>query len=73
MGYVAAFAPCVGCGNLFSFNPVKVPSISIDGGPKQPICAGCVARVNPMREKNGLPIIVPLDGAYDAAEAEELE
>jgi hypothetical protein len=31
MGYYLVFAPCVGCGNLFGFNPEKVPSIRVDG------------------------------------------
>ena len=71
MGYVTVMSECYGCGRLFSFNPMRVPSIPIKGD-RKPICEVCVARVNPMREKNGLPPIVPLAGAYDACEESEL-
>ena len=71
MGYITAMAPCVGCGRPFSFNPVRVPSITINGS-KQPICANCVARVNPMRIANGLEPIVPLPDAYEACAEDEI-
>ena len=31
MAYYLVFALCIGCGNLFGFNPQKVPSIRVDG------------------------------------------
>ena len=72
MGYVTAYGECIGCKKLFHFNPVRVPSISIEGRPREPVCADCVARVNPMRAKNGLPPIVPHPEAYGACEEGEL-
>jgi hypothetical protein len=48
--------------------PLRVPSISIDGAPREPICQACVDRVNPRRIANGLPPIVALPGAYEAAD-----
>lgn len=72
MGYVTAMGPCVGCGNVFSYNPVRVPSCSAVTGKREPICEVCVDRVNPMRIKNGLDPIVPLPGAYDACAEDEL-
>jgi len=73
MGYVMATAPCAGCGRPFCFHPLRVPSITINPERgREPICADCVARVNPMREKNGLPPIVPLPGAYEPCEEGEL-
>ena len=72
MGYVTGYGECIGCKKLFHFNPVWVPSISIDGRPREPICANRVARVNPMRTKNGLPLIVPHPEAYEACEESEL-
>ena len=71
MGYVMATSGCAGCGRLFNFHPNKVPSITINGT-RQPVCQVCVARVNPMRKKNGLPPIVPLPGAYEAADENEI-
>jgi hypothetical protein len=71
MGYVAAISPCIGCQRVFSYNPMRVPSITIKGH-REPICADCVARVNPTRKANGLPLIVPLPDAYDAVPEDEL-
>jgi hypothetical protein len=72
MGYALCHGYCIGCRNLFSFNPVRVPSVTI-GGTRQPICQGCVDRVNPMRVANGLDPIVPLPDAYEACDESELE
>lgn len=71
MGYATAMGICFGCKQPFSFNPVRVPSIMISGS-KEPVCAGCVERVNPKRIANGLPPIVPLPDAYEACEESEL-
>jgi hypothetical protein len=67
MGYMTAMSACFGCNRLFSYNPERVPSIRVNGE-REPICAECVARANPERAKNGLELIVPLPGAYDAEE-----
>jgi hypothetical protein len=72
MGYVTAMGTCVGCKRLFSFNPMRVPSITVRGT-KEPICAECVERANPERIKRGLPPIVPAADAYDACDEGELE
>jgi hypothetical protein len=71
MGYVTAMAPCIGCGRLFSFNPVHVPSIIVNGR-REPVCRPCVDRVNPGRKAHGLEPIVPLDDAYDACDESEI-
>jgi hypothetical protein len=70
-GYITAMGPCIGCGQVFSFNPMRVPSCAVTGH-REPICAGCVKRINPIRIKNGLEPIVPLPGAYEACEEGEL-
>lgn len=67
MGYAMAFGKCFGCSKMFGFNPVSVPSINFDGI-KEPICAECIERVNPMREANGLPKVVPAPDAYEPVE-----
>jgi hypothetical protein len=71
MGYALCHGFCVGCGGLFSFSPTRVPSVSIHGS-REPICQGCVDRVNPIRIKGGLEPIVPLPGAYEATDESEL-
>ncbi len=55
---------CWGCRRMFTFNADLVPSIPINGL-REPICAACVAKVNPRRVANGLAPIVVLPGAYD--------
>jgi len=72
MGYVIAMSPCIGCRTLFSYNPMRVPSITIRGS-REPICRACVERVNPQRIANGLEPIEPLPGAYEACPENELE
>lgn len=69
--YAMGMGACFGCKRVFTFNPMRVPSVPIKGS-KQPICADCVARVNPMRKANGLAPIVPLPGAYEPCEEGEL-
>jgi hypothetical protein len=71
MGYVFATSRCIGCGQLFSYNPLRVPSLTVNGS-REPICAGCVARVNPRRIANGLAPIVPAADAYDPVDEREL-
>ena len=71
MGYAFAMSACFGCGRTFSFNPVRVPSITVDGT-RRPICRDCVERVNPLRVANGLEPIVPLPDAYEPVDEYEL-
>jgi hypothetical protein len=60
-------AACFGCGRLFVFNPVRVPNVR-----GEPICAGCIARANPMRKANGLEPIIPASDAYEPCNEDEL-
>ena len=70
-GYVMAHSACIGCGKIFSFNPMHVPSLRINGN-REPVCRDCVDRVNPARVKNGLAPIVPHKDAYEPCPEEEL-
>jgi hypothetical protein len=69
--YALCTSPCAGCGRLFSYNPVRVPSIRIKGT-REPICRVCIDRVNPTREANGLPPIAPAADAYEPVDEGEL-
>lgn len=71
MGFVTCFGPCIVCGIPFAFNPVKVPSVRVNGV-REPICRGCVELANPVRKEKGLPEIQILPGAYDAADESEV-
>ena len=70
-GYVFAMGACVACRQPFTFNPVRVPSLTWNGT-RQPICRACVERINPKRIANGVPPIEPLPGAYEECEEGEL-
>ena len=71
MGYAFCTGFCFGCGKMFTFNPVRVPSIRWEGE-KRPICQGCVDIANPRRIANGLPAIVPEPDAYEPVDEAEL-
>jgi len=53
------------------YNPVRVPSIRINGQ-REPICLACVHACNPARVKNGLKPIIPHRDAYEPAREDEL-
>jgi hypothetical protein len=68
MGYVLAMGHCILCDQVFSFNPISVPSVRVDGT-RRPVCETCIqTRVNPHREKLGLELVVPADDAYEAVD-----
>lgn len=67
MGYMSLLATCFRCGQPFTCNPFRVPSMRI-AGVRQPVCLRCVETVNPVRIAAGLDPIVPLAGAYEPAE-----
>ncbi len=71
MGYVLVIGRCFTCGRPFSFNPVRVPSLPVEGK-KEPICKECVDLANPKRIANGLEPITYSDDAYEYCSEEEL-
>ena len=71
MGYVSAMGPCFACHKPFTFNPMRVPSLRINGV-REPVCRECVEKANLLRIANGLEPIVIQPGAYDWADEEEL-
>ncbi|MBS3921320.1 MAG: hypothetical protein KG012_20795 [Deltaproteobacteria bacterium] len=73
MGYAFISGNCWTCGTLFTFNPLKVPSIRDSGGVRQAICGNCVRFANKMRIEKGMdPFPVPAD-AYEAVDENELQ
>jgi hypothetical protein len=72
MGYVFVTSPCFGCGRVFSYNPMRVPSYRSPDGDRKPICQACVDRVNPARHANGLEMIRVMPGAYEPCDESEL-
>ncbi len=59
-----AMGACFGCGSLFSFNPVHVPSFR-----GEPVCGVCMGVVNEKRKTMGL---VPHPISPEAYGAEEV-
>ena len=71
-GYVHAFGPCIGCGQYFSYNPLRVPSTSAVTGTREPLCRACVEYVNRQRQAQGLDAIKVAEDAYEAVREDEL-
>jgi hypothetical protein len=78
-GYAIVFGPCYGCGQVFGYNPHRVPSIRIgpDGdfsatGDRKPICQQCVDVANPKRIANGLEPIEVYPDSYEPIPEGEL-
>lgn len=71
MGYVIAMAPCLACGKVFSFNPLRVPSHRVNGM-LEPVCKACMTLVNAKREAMGLEPHPIMEGAYEPAGEDEL-
>lgn len=80
---IVAMGNCVACGQLFSFNPARVPSVraSFDQtsrqwtpcATRQPLCATCWARFNARRIAQGLPAHDTLPGAYAPGPISDLD
>ena len=64
---------CICCDQVFTYNPMRVPSTTALTGEREPICRDCVNRANPERIKNGLEPIKILPGAYEGCPEEELD
>lgn len=70
--YAFVIGKCYGCGRMFTFNPIRVPSVRDERGVRQPICRACIEYVNQERKKIGKePFTIPPD-AYEPVREEEL-
>jgi hypothetical protein len=62
-----AIGPCVFCQRVFSFNPLTVPSYRpAPGGAKEPICQGCMTKINANRAWVGRKPFPVAPDAYTA-------
>lgn len=71
MGYALMFSACCSCGRVVGYNPMRVPSVRIDGV-RQPLCRDCVDRANNLRIAQQTDPIVVLPGAYDPVDESEM-
>jgi len=62
---------CVSCARTFSFNPVRVPSVRVNGV-REPVCRACVEAANPERVRRGLAPISLSPDAYEPCHESEL-
>lgn len=67
MAYISVLGPCVSCSRVFTFNPELVPSVRV-AGVKEPVCDGCMTRLNEMRKAKGMDAIAVHPDAYEAQE-----
>lgn len=63
---------CVSCSETFTFNPLRVPSVLVNGV-REPVCRVCIERANPERIARGLEPIRVLPDAYEACDESELD
>lgn len=72
MGYAFLVCYCINCGARMCCNPVKVPSISVDGR-KEPLCRACADKWNQIhRISKGLEPVAIQPDAYEACDENEL-
>jgi hypothetical protein len=72
MGYALATGSCLICKQMFTFNPVRVPSFRVRGS-REPICRSCINDINQKRAAAGVHTFVIAPDAYDACDEGELE
>ena len=72
MGYALATGSCLTCQQVFTFNPVRVPSFRVNGK-REPLCSRCIEIINQKRVAAGVPAFVIAPDAYDACDEQELE
>ena len=79
MGYVYATSECLSCKQLFSYNPLRVPSLRVNAqgqpdpnGTREPVCRGCMDRANLKRKEMGLEPHPIHPDAYEPVDEHEL-
>ena len=70
-GYVFCVGVCYACKRVFTFNPLYVPSLSIDGV-REPFCLPCIERANAIRQAKGMPLLQIHPQAYEPLPEREL-
>jgi hypothetical protein len=72
MGFVYLHCFCIACKAPLACNPVKVPSLVVNGQ-REPLCRSCFARWNELhRTSKGLDPIPLEPDAYEACDEREL-
>jgi hypothetical protein len=69
--YALLFAQCASCKRVFGCNPLRVPSIRVNGV-REPVCKECVTSANPKRKAMGLEEFTIHPDAYEPVDEQEL-
>ena len=72
MGYAIMHGSCFCCHKLFSFNPIKVPSVRDGADVRQPVCRTCIEAANKIRQERGMDELSIHVDAYEACDEAEL-
>ena len=70
-GYVFCLGVCYACKQVFTFNPLYVPSLTIEGA-REPLCRSCIERANVIRKNKGMPSLEIHPQAYEPLPEGEL-
>lgn len=71
-GFASCMGQCIACRAIISFNPLRVPSIKVNGQ-KEPLCLGCFDKWNEIhRTSKGLPRMPLHPDAYEPCDEGEL-
>jgi hypothetical protein len=71
MGYLLMSAECVRCREIFSSNPLRVPSVVVNGV-REPLCRRCVEWANVERKARGLSTWKIFPDAYEPVDEREV-
>lgn len=72
MGYAFMTSACCACGVVFSYNPMRVPSVRDSHGIREPVCKLCIEGANAVRKERGLEPFSIMSGAYEPCDEAEL-
>ena len=71
MALVFLTSACFLCRRLFSYNPVRVPSLPVHGR-REPLCRACVEAANTVRATKGLPTWTIHPDSYSPVDEQEV-
>jgi len=70
-GFAFVTSPCFSCHRVFSYNPVRVPSIRVQGN-REPVCLQCMTLANRRRKEMGMEPHFIYPDAYEPVDEDEL-
>lgn len=71
MGYAVVVGTCCNCHGFMQFNPIRVPSVRIDGK-REPVCKTCIEELNAKRKLVGAEPWPVHPDAYEPVDENEI-